>query len=250
LLKEPSTSDKLRKSPLAAVGQRAPYMPLVSLESRALPIAYRLYRNFGTNLRDNFNPFYVLSFIGGKLRISASSESTQTAGRCDRHASAAVDPIRRSNAVQFEKIDLAGGIADECLEELRSRPSDPHLLRSSFGVTYEFIAPHARNDHDRAGLSWLAEKAADVDVPEAHLALADLESDPEKKLFHLKMAALILEKSERNEEAAAIRSRANEIDASEAVIERVRKRVANWNPVVPVKLPDDLEPMLRKAAKQ
>lgn len=60
-----------------------------------------------------------------------------------------------------------------------------HVLSNHFATVFSYLWPRKRNEKDKEALLWLAERAAELGVSEAHEALADAATDPEKKKFHL-----------------------------------------------------------------
>jgi hypothetical protein len=63
------------------------------------------------------------------------------------------------------------------------------VLRDHFSATFKYLLSQARDEQHRKALHWLAEQAAKIGVAEAHEALAEGTSDPEKRKMHLLIGA-------------------------------------------------------------
>jgi hypothetical protein len=115
-----------------------------------------------------------------------------------------------------------------------------HTIIESFPILYPYLESRATNARQRTGLTWYAEKAAALGVPEAHFALASDASDDVTKLVHMRLAARLWESAgnwtaaeEANRAAAAITLSAKDAEA-------VDSRVAEWTGEALVELPDDV----------
>jgi Novel STAND NTPase 1 len=112
-------------------------------------------------------------------------------------------------------------------------------LIESFPLLYPFLADQATTPRQRNGLAWLAGKAADLGVPEAHLALVDLGDDPVQKLFHAKLAERLFTEEGNTRAAAEADLKARTIDVPPAEASEVDSNVAAWQPRALVELPAD-----------
>jgi hypothetical protein len=65
---------------------------------------------------------------------------------------------------------------------------------ASFDDLYDYLAPIAGSAEHRAGLRWLAERAAALGSPEAHIAVAGFpDTSNADRAYHLEVAAIIVE---------------------------------------------------------
>ncbi len=114
-----------------------------------------------------------------------------------------------------------------------------HTLIDSFPALYPFLAARATTAEEKGGLEWLARKAAALGVPEAHLALADLAEDPVEALFHAKLAAHLFGQKINVAGAAEAAQKAAGTSVSQADVDSVDARIADWTPEALVDLPAD-----------
>jgi Novel STAND NTPase 1 len=114
-----------------------------------------------------------------------------------------------------------------------------HTLIESFPVLYPFLAVQAKTQRERTGLAFYAGKAAELGVPEAQLALADLGDDPAERLFHAKLAVRLFTEKGNAQAAGEAARKAALIDISPSDAGDVDSKVAAWTPQALVDLPAD-----------
>jgi hypothetical protein len=114
-------------------------------------------------------------------------------------------------------------------------------LIESFPVLYPFLAAQAKAEREKTGLAWFAAKAAELGMPEAHLALVDLGDNAVENLFHAKLAARLFGEAGKTRAAAEAERKADAIQVSAADAETVESNVANWQPRALVELPADAD---------
>lgn len=135
-------------------------------------------------------------------------------------------------------VALALSAADNELAGQAHMAASQRTLMASFPILHRHLMRHATDDGQRAGLAWFANAAAALGVPEAHLVLAEMTTDPLQKLFHLRIAARLLREQERESDAAAASAAAKALPLTAAELAPVARRAAAWQPQVPITLPD------------
>jgi hypothetical protein len=102
------------------------------------------------------------------------------------------------------------------------------VLRDHFAATFRYLSPRARNnERDREALRWLAERAAEIGIVEAHEALAEAASDDETRKMHL----LIGSRFASGTDKARLQGRANRIVLLPDVEKKVRATANKFEPI-------------------
>jgi hypothetical protein len=114
---------------------------------------------------------------------------------------------------------------------------------TSFSVVYDYFRTRVQDPNDREALQWLADRAAELGTPEAHLALADNETVTSRRAFHLEIAALLFEKdgsAAGRAKAAEARARAEKLGLAPEALTAARREAASWKPMPLIEIPSDL----------
>ncbi len=159
------------------------------------------------------------------------------ANRTAEYLTLAREAASEGNSAAFAEV------AYELSQKKDDRSGDAYVaatqrtLIDTFPVLYPFLVGHATTDRERGGLEWYAERAAELGVPEAQLALVDLVADPVEKLFHAKLAAELFTQAGNSSMAAEALLKAGEITANQADQSVADAKVTAWKPEALVNLP-------------
>jgi hypothetical protein len=110
-------------------------------------------------------------------------------------------------------------------------------LIESFPVFYPYLLSRAKTEQERLGLTWYAREAAALGVVDAHVALAELLQDSGDRLFHLGVAARLLDEAGDKSGAATIRARASALPAPKLGDRHIEDEVSAWQPEAIRELP-------------
>ena len=128
---------------------------------------------------------------------------------------------------------------EEDHSDVAYRAASQHTIIESFPVLYPFLKDRATTERERLGLLWYANKAANLGVAEAHVALADLGQDTGQRYFHLAVAARLLDEAGDASGAAAVREKAATLPAQKVDQTAFEDMVREWQPEALVEVPAD-----------
>jgi hypothetical protein len=159
-------------------------------------------------------------------------------GREAEYLSLARQAAAAGAAPAYSLVAQALDATDQTLGTQAYLAASQHTIIEAFPVLYPFLASRASTEREKIGLGWLAEKAAALGVPEAHLARAALVNEPKAKLFHTKLAVRLWEELGNPAAAAAARVASGAISVTPEDAAAVDEDVSVWTPEAIDDLPE------------
>ena len=127
------------------------------------------------------------------------------------------------------------------LEETLSSTYAQMTLMTSYPDISPLLSAASKTEDQRRTFLWLAGKAAELGVPEAHRDLAKATGDQHVQAFHLTVAARLFEDAGRLAEAEETSSALEAVALSAAQTAAIRDQVEAWQPTVITLMNDQLQ---------